>query len=84
MAESPPVHPLVQPIAFLLGTWRGEGEGGFPTIQSFKYGEEIKLWHTGKVCSTSWPHFRKGIHHLLLLYHLSVLIESLGFLCSST
>ena len=81
MAESPPVHPLVQPIAFLLGTWRGEGEGGFPTIQSFKYGEEIKLWHTGKVCSTSSPHKKKAIHHLLLLYHLSVLIESLGFLC---
>ena len=59
MAESPPVHPLVQPIAFLLGTWRGEGEGGFPTIQSFKYGEEIKLWHTGKVCSTSSPHKKK-------------------------
>lgn len=42
------IHPAVAPISFLLGTWRGEGEGGFPTIQSFKYGEEIKFWHSGK------------------------------------
>uniref|UniRef100_A0A0D6R806 THAP4-like heme-binding domain-containing protein n=1 Tax=Araucaria cunninghamii TaxID=56994 RepID=A0A0D6R806_ARACU len=42
------IHPGIAPISFLLGTWRGEGEGGFPTIQSFKYGEEIKFTHSGK------------------------------------
>jgi hypothetical protein len=46
----PPIHPVLeQSVSFLLGTWRVEGEGGYPTIQSFKYGEEIKLWHVGKV-----------------------------------
>lgn len=46
--EASSIHPAIAPISFLLGTWRGEGEGGFPTIQSFKYGEEIKFWHSGK------------------------------------
>ncbi len=39
----------VQPIAFLLGTWVGEGSGEYPTIESFSYGEELHFWHvTGK------------------------------------
>jgi hypothetical protein len=42
------VHPDVEPIAFLLGTWRGEGEGAYPTIESFRYGEEVRFWEVGK------------------------------------
>ncbi|XP_052206543.1 peroxynitrite isomerase Rv2717c isoform X2 [Diospyros lotus] len=37
------VHPAVKPLSYLLGTWRGQGEGCFPTIASFKYGEEIQF-----------------------------------------
>ncbi|KOM42804.1 hypothetical protein LR48_Vigan05g040800 [Vigna angularis] len=44
---SPPViHPAVAPLSFLLGTWRGQGEGGFPTIHSFSYGEELFFSHS--------------------------------------
>jgi hypothetical protein len=43
--EPPMTHPAVAPLAFLLGKWRGEGEGSFPTISSFRYGEELLFSH---------------------------------------
>ena len=48
MDQPPPVHPELQPLAGLLGTWRGEGAGEYPTITSFGYGEEVRFWHVGK------------------------------------
>jgi hypothetical protein len=44
----PPLHPEVEPLAGLLGTWRGEGAGEYPTIAPFRYGEEVRFWHVGK------------------------------------
>lgn len=44
----PPLHPLCAPVAFLLGAWRGEGHGGYPGMQPFRYGEEMRVWHVGK------------------------------------
>lgn len=46
--ESPPLHPDCASVAFLLGKWRGGGTGSYPTIQDFRYREEILVWHTGK------------------------------------
>ena len=42
------LHADLAPIEFLLGTWRGEGVGGYPTMESFRYGEEVTFRHNGK------------------------------------
>ena len=42
------LHPAVEPLAFLLGRWRGEGKGEYPTVTPFSYGEEIEFSHTGR------------------------------------
>jgi THAP4-like, heme-binding beta-barrel domain len=41
------VHPDVALVSELLGTWRGEGSGEFPTIDAFRYGEEMIFEHAG-------------------------------------
>jgi len=43
-----PLHAELQPLAGLLGTWVGEGEGGYPTIEPFRYREEVVFGHIGK------------------------------------
>lgn len=42
------LHDAVTPLSFLLGRWAGEGEGSYPTIEPFGYGEEITVSHVGK------------------------------------
>ena len=42
------IHPLVQPIAYLIGEWHGEGRGHYPTIADFSYREESKWAHDGR------------------------------------
>jgi hypothetical protein len=52
------MHPALEPLAFLLGTWRGVGVGGYPTIESFRFGQEVVFGHAGKpvltYVSRSW------------------------------
>jgi hypothetical protein len=41
------VPPALGPLACLLGTWRGEGHGEYPTIGTFDYGEWMHFEHAG-------------------------------------
>jgi hypothetical protein len=41
-------HPDLVPLLFLLGRWEGAGVGGYPTIESFQFGQEIEFSHNGK------------------------------------
>jgi THAP domain-containing protein 4 len=44
----PQLHQDLEHISFLVGTWRGEGKGDYPTIDPFAYEEEIRFWHDGR------------------------------------
>jgi hypothetical protein len=61
----------LKPLAFLLGTWRGEGKGEYPTIEPFLYEEELRFEHVGDTFllyrQASWSpedggpiHFERG------------------------
>ncbi len=64
------VHPELEPIAFLLGTWAGEGEGDWPSSGPFRYAEEMSFEQVGEpfllYSQRSWAtggeflHFERG------------------------
>ena len=48
LPDIPDIHPDLEPVSFLLGRWEGAGVGGYPTIESFRFGQEITFSHNGK------------------------------------
>jgi hypothetical protein len=44
----PKLHPDLQALAPLLGSWSGRGSGKYPTIEPFDYLEEVVFSHVGK------------------------------------
>lgn len=35
------LHPACVPISWLLGVWEGAGVGGYPTVESFNFGQRV-------------------------------------------
>jgi hypothetical protein len=42
------LHPDCGPVAWMLGTWRGNGHGDYPTIEKFEYGQELIFQQDGR------------------------------------
>lgn len=55
---APGLHPALEPLAFLVGTWRGLGVVGYPTIEGSRYEQEVVFAHDGRpflsYASRSW------------------------------
>lgn len=48
LREGPDLHPALLPLLPLVGTWRGVGKGGYPTIEDFDYGQQVTFAHDGR------------------------------------
>jgi hypothetical protein len=42
------LHPNLHKFAWLLGTWQGGGDGDYPTIEAFKFGQELIFQQDGR------------------------------------
>lgn len=42
------LHPDCAPIAWMLGSWRGNGHGEYPSIERFQFGQELIFQQDGR------------------------------------
>ncbi|WP_425565556.1 FABP family protein [Pilimelia columellifera] len=48
LRSGPDLHPSLLGLLPYVGLWRGRGRGGYPTIEDFDYGQEIRISHDGR------------------------------------
>lgn len=48
LREGPDLHPALLGLLPYIGVWRGRGKGGYPTIEDFDYGQEVRFSHDGR------------------------------------
>jgi hypothetical protein len=46
--DAPALHERLEPLSFLVGTWRGLGVVGYPTIVERRYEQEVTFAHDGR------------------------------------
>ena len=58
------LHPELNPLAWMVGTWRGKGRGDYPTIDSIEFAHEVVFNHDGRpfltYYSRSWILDKEG------------------------
>lgn len=58
------LHPNLHRFAWLLGTWQGGGDGDYPTIEPFSFGQELIFQQDGRpfmhYMAKSWVVDAKG------------------------
>ena len=42
------LHPELNPLAWIVGTWRGKGRGEYPGVEPFEYAQEVVFNHDGR------------------------------------
>ena len=42
------LHPDLNPLAWLVGTWRGKGRGEYESIEPFEFAHEVVFSHDGR------------------------------------
>ena len=42
------LHPDLNPLAWLVGTWRGKGRGEYPGVEPFEFAQEVSFNHDGR------------------------------------
>lgn len=42
------LHPDLNPLAWLVGTWRGNGHGEYPGVAPFQFAQELSFNHDGR------------------------------------
>ena len=47
------LHPDLNPLAWMVGTWRGKGRGEYPTIPGFEFASEVVMSHNTGI-SEGW------------------------------
>jgi hypothetical protein len=48
LRTGPDLHPALLGLLPYIGVWRGRGRGGYPTIEDFDYGQEVRISHDGR------------------------------------
>lgn len=42
------LHPDLMPVAWMLGTWQGNGRGAYPDIDAYSFGQQAVFVHDGR------------------------------------